>query len=79
MYATMMYNVWVVLDLQNAVCNPKRLKKWDGSLRITQTEMKMRILLYVLESLLLLEDKRKNKDKPLEEKTYLILEKIPAG
>ena len=79
MYATMMYNVWVVLNLQDAMSDPKRLKKWDGSPSITQTGMKMCILLYVLKSLLLLEDKRKNKDKPIEEKRYLTLEKIPAG
>ena len=75
----MMYNVWVVLNLQDAMPDPKRLKKWDGSPDITQTEMKICILLYVLQSFLLVEDREKTECAPLEEKRCLTLEKIPAG
>ena len=79
MYATMMYNVWVVLNLVNAARRPKQFEKWDGAPSITQTEMKIRILLYVLQNFLLGKDSEKNKHTPLEEKTQLTLEKIPAG
>ena len=51
-YAIMMYNAWVLFNILHVHQNEKKFEKWDGTPQITQLQMRMYTLFYVVFTML---------------------------
>ena len=55
-YAILMFNAWVIFNIMHVHQDEKKFEKWDGTPQITQLQMRMRILFFVVFSMLTILD-----------------------